>query len=468
MINQTIQHLHKKKISLTFVRCLTTLALPVSLSRIIFIASNVVAMMMVGRLGERSLAAGVFALSTLTVVMLFFTTSLQALSWRIRHYYYQEKQALDIGLLVSQGFILSLALSSVAALFLWSMDKVLLFLRQDPAIINLTTGYFQFAALSMFPSLWITVINQFNIGIGKASSLLFIEIISFPLRVFFYYVFVLGYWGAPVMGLAGVGLSDFLVKLFFMIALTVRMRLSLAYKPYQFITPLWQAPNWSIWRSLLIQGIPIGLQSSGELAALSMSSYLMGYFGATALSALIVTNQYMIPVLLLSVGLSQALTVVISEMGEEGNVNIKWQTYITLLMMLALTLPFIFLFLAYPLELLSFFGGGMLVDAQLNCLTAYFFKICCLFILVEGVKNVLIGALRGLKDNTMASSIGLFAVWGIALPASYIGGFVLKGGPIGVRLGFLTGITIGVSLLAYRLFKKIGRSSKATWVSIEA
>ena len=59
--------------------------------------------------------------------------------------------------------------------------------------------------------------------------------------------------------------------------------------------------------------MPIGMQFGGEFVAMTMATYLIGYFGVTALAASQIVSQYTMLVIILIIGLTQALSILVSE-----------------------------------------------------------------------------------------------------------------------------------------------------------
>ncbi len=87
-------------------------------------------------------------------------------------------------------------------------------------------------------------------------------------------------------------------------------------------------------------------------------------------------------------------------------------------------------------------------------LAIYFFAIATVVLFIDGVRNILSGALRGLHDSNSPMKIGVSCLWLISLPVCYLVGFVLHGGPVGLRIGFGSGFIVACILLYLRLRKK--------------
>ena len=77
-----------------------------------------------------------------------------------------------------------------------------------------------------------------------------------------------------------------------------------------------------------------------------------------------------------------------------------------------------------------------------------------LFQLSDGAQVVGLGSLRGMSDVKVPTFITFAAYWVMAIPLSYIFGFVLDYGPQGIWYGLLVGLTIAAVALFLR-FKKL-------------
>ena len=78
------------------------------------------------------------------------------------------------------------------------------------------------------------------------------------------------------------------------------------------------------------------------------------------------------------------------------------------------------------------------------------------FQLSDGVQVVGLGALRGMSDVKVPTVITLIAYWVLAIPISYVFGFMLDMGPEGVWYGLLVGLSIAAILLYFR-FKMLSK-----------
>jgi multidrug resistance protein, MATE family len=434
-----------------------TFALPISAAGVINMISGFIAMMMVASLGKEQLAAGALAIPTFITMMTVTATIFYAVGILISYQRGQDKTQIEIGLIVKNGFFLAVLLSFPTALGLWYIDKFLLIIGQNAQLVIYATGYFHYAALNMLPMLVNIVISQFYAGTGKPHFTLWIAVISFPLTLLMAYGFILGHFGLPRLGLSGITCASLIVQSLMMIVM-----LSIIYwhektgiASYQLFNKL-SHPNWSICKSIFTLGMPIGIQFGGELAAMTAASYLMGYFGASALAASQIVSQYTMIVIVLIIGLTQALSLLISEAyGRRDYFLVKeyFKAAMTILVLCTFTISIIFL--AFPKELIQFYISQGKSDIRLEYLSIVFFAISAGLIFIDGFRHLLSGALRGLHDSRAPMRIGIIAMWLVSLPISYLIGIICHGGPIGLRIGFVSGFILAAILLFLRIRKKL-------------
>ena len=85
-------------------------------------------------------------------------------------------------------------------------------------------------------------------------------------------------------------------------------------------------------------------------------------------------------------------------------------------------------------------------------LTVTLFFIVALLQIADGVQGTALGALRGMSDMNSPTVITLVAYWPLALPASYLMGFVFEWGAVGVWLGYTLGLVVAAIALPWRFW----------------
>lgn len=446
------------------------LALPITGGRLLAVGASFVALRMVAELGEISLAAGFLAATSSTTLFVLASSVFYAVGIRIRFYRGQHNASALIGNLVKNACFLAIMIATLTSIAIASMDKMLLVLGQAPELVALTHDYFRYAGIGIFPMLLMMVLGQFYVGIGKSYFTLVTGVMNLGLTVLFSYALVFGYWGMPQLGLGGVSLASLWAQTLILCGSFVFIYWTRIYHHYPLFKNLF-ALDWHLCRSILSLGIPMGVQAGGELIAMALANYLMGYYGVNALAALQIPSQYSLLVIMLSFGLAQALSCLVSEAYGKQEVNsdlIKKYLQASVVLLLSYLVPVSLVFATMPIELATFYMDTDSVPPEFAALLRAFFVLAAAFLFLDGLRHLLSSILRGLHDTKKTTQINLVAMWFVSLLVSCLLVFVFQVGPVALRVGFLSGFVVAVVVLSLHLYKKLQHTSNALrpWVDL--
>lgn len=430
-------------------------ALPMCSANLLGILSNFIAMFFVARLGSNALAAGALALTTFITIFTLASGTLFSVSIVVSHARGAQHNA-DVGKIARNAVWLEIILSCFFMPILWHMNTALIWFKQDPTIVAQTVSYFHYAALGMIPTLFGMVVGQFYTGIGRPNFSLAVTALRLPFIVLLSYIFILGRWGVPQCGLGGFTIANLIVQSVFAILMLYYLYKSPSIKRYDLFNPT-QLLDKKILAQLFKIGYPIGLQFGGEIAAMSVATYLMGFFGAIVLAATQVASQFSLFVVMLTLGLSQASSVLISHAFAQEDYAlikdyIKTGNYLISICFSVVLIIFIF----FPYLLLKWYLQPQeYQNSELLFYAHAFLIISGVVLYIDGIRNMLSGALRGLHSSQIPMRIGVACLWFISLPLSYIVAFPLHGGVIGLRIAFGSGFLVAVIWLWWLLQVKL-------------
>jgi multidrug resistance protein, MATE family len=210
-------------------------------------------------------------------------------------------------------------------------------------------------------------------------------------------------------------------------------------------------------KELVTLGWPISIQVSGELSAMTIATYFIGWFGASALAAAQITFQFVVIVVMIIMGLSQGVSILVSHAyGKKNRAEIKKIAFSGMLLSGVVTCMLAIGFLIFPQTLIDFYlRVDHPVHNELVHIATYFMMIAVVGMAFDGVRNVLTSTLRAMHDPKIPMQIGVFCLWLIGLPCAYIVGELLHGGAIGIRVGWVFGIIIATLWLVYRAHHKL-------------
>lgn len=442
-LQQSIQHI-------------ASYALPISAGSLVNIISNFIAMHMVAQLGHEKLAAGALASTTYLTIITFIGTSLYAISILTSHSKGQDKSDHEIGTMVTNGIWVAVLLAIPSSCILWHADIFLQMFGQNEQLITIATPYFHYAALAIFPAMLVAVIIQFQTGIGNPRFALMMSSLWLPFVILLSYCFILGKFGFPRLGLAGVTCASFIAQLCNFIGIVIYLYNKKYVQKYQLFYKLLR-PNWSTCKKIITLGLPIGAQFAGELGAMTIATYLIGYFGTAPLAASQIVLQYTMFNVMISLGISQAASVLISHAyGKNDCALVKEYLFSAFIIFSVLYIFTIIAFIFFPHLLIRIFiGNAQQSSADVIKFAIGFFAVASVVRFIDGIRNILSGALRGLHESSAPMRIGIVCLWFISLPMSYLLGITLHGGPIVLRIGFGSGFLIASILLFIRVRKKL-------------
>ncbi|MGF1741853.1 polysaccharide biosynthesis C-terminal domain-containing protein [Vibrio profundum] len=421
---------------------------PIVISSLLGMVSNFIGVLFVSGMGNNQLAAGSLAIVTVAIFTTLTFGILCSVGIKISHIKGAGESPPSIGLWVKNGFWLAVIFAFPSSLLLNFGPDFLMLVGQKQSIVVITKGYFYYSSLMMFPALINVAFLQFFIGIGKPRFILISSLVQLPINIGLFYFLISGSIYTPPMGLSGVSCSILISQTLCCLTILYYIYINEEIKGYKVYSNFLRI-DWEQCKELVKVGYPIGIQKSGEIGALAVATYMMGSFGLVALTASEIVSQYTMITVIFTASLSQSISILTSKSHGEGKTELT-NNYIksSLLLMIAIFILFSLAFSIKP----SFFVNAYLHvlssdNRSIINLTIDLFIITTITMFIDGTRNLLSGALRGLQDSRTPMLIGTLSLWLISLPLAYILGFVESLGPVGLKIGFVIGIVITTLIL---------------------
>ena len=206
------------------------------------------------------------------------------------------------------------------------------------------------------------------------------------------------------------------------------------------------------WSNVWVQfkeALPLCLGYAGEGGAYAMVGLMMGWLGAGALAAHQIVNAlaglaYMIPL-----GMAGAASIRVGlAVGAGSQIRLRS----------ILKASFVMVTLWQVLAAVLFITTGRIMAETMSSDPVVIDLVVTLFIIVallqvaDGIQGTTLGALRGMSDMNLPTIITLAAYWPLALPASYLLGFTLDLGAVGVWIGYTLGLLVAAIALPWRFW----------------
>lgn len=424
------------------------------LSQLGHILVGVIDSIMVGRLGPEPLAASAFANSVFHVFLMFGI----GISFGITPLVAQADGQTDqstITRVLRHGIILCLVTGLVLFGLLTATTGLLPYLGQTASVLDLGTPYYLIIASSIIPLMVFQNFKQFTEGLSITKQVMFITIASNLINVLLNYLLIFGKLGFPELGLNGAGWATLVSRIFMAIALWWFVRKGHLFKAYREGFKLLKVKS-EFFKPMLKLGVPTATQFLFEVGAFSVAAVMMGWIGDTELAAHQIAISLVALSYMMATGISAAATVRVgNHIGKSDGVNLKKTGYANFI----LAIIFMAGCSALYISLNSFLPTLYIEDTEVVSIAGSLIIVAGLFQLSDGVQVVGLGNLRGMSDVKVPTLITFVAYWGLAIPISYVFGFVLDYGPEGIWYGLLTGLTIAAIFLFFRFRALSGRQA---------
>lgn len=423
------------------------LTLPILLTRLLGMASNTIAMVLMARLGTEALSAsalimGIFSVCVLLVMS--FSFSLCALVAESS----SSNNDVKIGNLVFSSLFLNTILAIPFMVFFNYISPVLVWLHQPSQVAHLVGLYFQGMLIGYLPMIWASILEQVFVGISRPRYIMQLSIISLVIMPLLSNILMFGKFGFPALGMLGAGYAVSIMSVISLVYLLVIVAVKRWHKKYNLHT-LRGKWDFELIKKLYQLGWPIALQFSGEFLAYIFITIMMGWLGVIALAAQQVILQFTTIIVMIPTSVSQATAVLVGQAQGRDNKNlVRYHVNIALGVVGILMGLVALIYLLVPETLVNIY---LEIDKSQNrpvlTLATTLLAITALSQCFDGIRNVLAGAYRGLQETKTPMLIGTMTLWFISIPLAYYLGFCLHHGAVGVRWGFTIGIACGASAL---------------------
>lgn len=429
-----------------------SLSLPMAGSRFIQMLTGFIGMVMLAHLGRQVLAASALINSTMATCILIFISFVFAVSFTVGQLY-GAKDYPAIGALVQQSLLLSLILSLCMMVVFWFADDIVKLFHQDPALVKYVRQYFHAMLWAAIPLMLQSCLQQFLYGILKQRLVIFVNLITLALGIPIAYVLIFGYFGFPGLGVSGLAYTfAFQCWLGFFIILGCCYWMPSLQKFKLFA---WHSvERWAHFRQVLAVGWPMSLQFGGELMAFFVITMMVGWLGTNALAAVQVTQQWLFLVVVPIFAMSEAAGIFVGHaVGAKKYDQLNSIANANLLVALGLVLVVDVAFVSAPTFFASFYMNTHLAaNAAILHLIRILFVILTLTLVLNSLRDMASGLLRGLYDTQFPMRVGLLIMWCLVLPLGYLMAFHFKMGVIGFKVGGNIGLFVG-AWIVYRRWK---------------
>ena len=363
-----------------------------------------------------------------------------------------EGDEVNLRRVTRMGLWLSVLFSALAMPALWFSEPILLALGQEPSVAADAAAYLRVAGWGIFPALLVMVLKSYLAAMERTQVVFWTLIAATLVNAAANWALIFGNWGAPELGLTGAAIASIVTQGVSLVGVAIYA--ALVFPQHGLFRRLWR-PDWEMFARVFRLGLPIGLTSLSEVTLFAASAMMMGWLGTVPLAAHGVAVQLASAAFMVHLGLSNAATVRAGSAYGRGDRNeMARGGHAVIGLSLAAALVTIAAFLVFPEPLIAVFLEDGDPDAPAIIATGIgLLAVAALFQLVDGAQVIALGLLRGVQDTRQPMIIAALSYWAVGIPASYVLGFPLGLGGVGIWLGLVAGLACAGVLLMLRFWR---------------
>ena len=417
-----------------FLSRMLSLAIPVAFQQFITAGLNMVDVLMVGQLGETSIAALGLAnqIFFLYILFLFGVTSGTAI-FSAQYWGKNDEESIRkvLGISLSVAMVVGAFFTLAATLI---PETLLRFYTNDTEVIALSSSYLRIVGLSYIFTAIVTSYHAVYRSITMVKLTVSISVTALILKSILSYMLIFGVGGMPALGVRGAGIATafgWVLQFILIVALTYTFKTPLAANPITFF-------NFD--RVFLMRVLKTAMPAAiNEVAwSIGITTYNAVYarISTGAIAAVQINATIEEISFVLFIGLGNACAIMIGNEIGAGNEEKAFEysrRYLIIIVLLAVLTGGLVLLIREPIIGLYNISDEVAFSA---------FRLMTVFALTAWLRSInfilFIGALRAGGDTKFAMFMEIFSIWAIGVPAALIGGFVLHLPVYGVYLMVLS------------------------------
>ena len=295
----------------------TSLAVPLALTNLAYMAIGTTDVVMMGWLGSESLAAGTLA-AYFYGFFYFFCLGVLGSVAPILAQHIGARRFRQVRPTVRQGLWLSLLLALSSIPIIWYAPSVLVVLGQDPDLVKAGEPYLHTMVIGFVPGLWLLVFSEFLAAHARPRAVLVVMVLGIFVNGLADYTLMFGNFGFPRLGLVGAGIASATVTTFMFLSVLGFVLIDRRLRRYRLLGRLWRA-DWVQLYEIVRVGVPIAVTELAEMSMFFGATLIMGLLGTAALAAHAIAGQCCGIVFMLPLGLAQAASVRVGRAAGAGD-----------------------------------------------------------------------------------------------------------------------------------------------------
>ena len=420
-----------------------TLAVPVVLSELGWMAQGVVDNIMVGKLGPAAIGAVALGNAVYYTPSLFGIGLLLGLDTLVSQAY-GRKDHDDCHRWLAQGVYLACIVTPPLMVLIAALSYGFTRFGVIPEVAVLSGGYLRILNWGTLPLLLYGGTRRYLQGVGQVRVITATYVLANLLNWFGNWVLIYGKFGMPALGVNGSAISTCISRIA-MAAALLGFAWRYERKRGHPLFRHWAGPQLDRLRKLIRIGAPAAGQIVLEVGAWNLSTFAAGYLTPVALATHAIALNYASVSYMVPLGVSAAAAVSVGHaLGAGDPARARRAGWLALALGTGFMLMAAVAFWVAPKPLISLYTR----DPRVLAVGPSLLWIAAAFQIFDGIQTVCTGALRGLGETRVPMFANLVGYWVLGLPLGFILCFVLKWGIYGMWIGLtLALIIISMTLL---------------------
>ncbi|HEY2472275.1 MAG TPA: MATE family efflux transporter [Terracidiphilus sp.] len=435
---------------------MVSLAVPVVLSELGWVAQGVVDNIMVGRLGPAAIGAVALGNAVYYTPSLFGIGLLLGLDTLVAQAYGRRDHD-ECHRWLAQGMYLACIATVPLMILIAALSYGFTHFGVIPEVASLSGGYLRILNWGTLPLLVYGGTRRYLQGVGQVSVITLTYVVANLLNWFGDWILIYGKLGFPSLGVNGSAISTCIAR----VGMAVAM-LGFAWR-YERNRghPLfahWGGPQVHRLRQLVRIGAPAAGQILLEVGAWNLSTFAAGYLTPVALATHTIALNYASISYMVPLGVSAAAAVSVGHaIGAGDPAKARRAGWLALALGAGFMVFAGVVFLVAPGPLIRLYTP----DPSVLALGPTLLLIAAAFQIFDGIQTVSTGALRGLGETRVPMYANLVGYWVMGLPLGFILCFVLKWGVYGMWIGLTLSLVVIASTLLVRWHRDSTRMALA-------
>ncbi len=423
------------------------IGVPIVLGQLGIVVVGLVDNIMVGHFSTSDLAAASFVNSVFNIPILFGMGFSYGLTPLVGQFFGRGDKFRVGGLLRNSllaNFMIGLFLSVAMGIMYLNVHRM----GQPEELLPLIRPYFLLQLTSLVFVMMFNSFKQFADGITDTKTSMWIMLSANLLNIIGNSLLIYGVWGLPALGLTGAGISTLASRIFMFVAFAILFFRKQSYRRY-LVGYHRTTYNTGDLKVLNRMGMMVGLQMGMETALFSISGVMIGWLGTVPLAAHQVVASISTLGFMVYYGVGSAVSIRVSNFFGRGDIaGVRRATLAGthLLGLLAISVSVFFLLVREHI------GWLYTSSEEVVNLVAVLMVILVFYQFGDSLQIIFANALRGVADVTSMAVISFIGYFVIALPVSYICGFVLDWGIEGIWVGYPVGLTLTGGMMCWLFY----------------